>query len=53
MPHEHTMQLAIKYASRLRQLTLAEKISELIRKRMAEAQNVAEEQEEPEAEEDE
>ncbi|ELT99505.1 hypothetical protein CAPTEDRAFT_108416 [Capitella teleta] len=52
MPHEHTLQLAIKYASRLRLLTLAEKISDLIRRRMAEAAVAVEEEEEEEEEEE-
>lgn len=48
MPTDHALQLAIKYASRLRQLTLAEKVSELMRKRAAEAQEPEGEEEEEE-----
>ena len=36
MPSQHSLQLAIKYASRLRQLSLAERLSEMARNKAAE-----------------
>lgn len=48
MPDEHTLQLAIKYASRLKHIQLAERISELAMRRSEEAQQEVEEEEETE-----
>lgn len=36
MPDQHTLQLAIKYASRLKRMQLAQRISELTQKRAVE-----------------
>ena len=36
MPDQHTLQLAIKYASRLKRMQLAQRISELARQRAME-----------------
>ena len=47
MPDEHTLQLAIKYASRLKHIQLAERISELaMRKSEETTQEEIEEEEE-------
>ena len=53
MPSSHTMQLAIKYASRLKRLTLAQRISELARHRVEEELAKIHHQEQHQAEEDE
>lgn len=50
MPDEHTLQLAIKYASRLKHIQLAERISELAMRKSEEAQQEMEEEEEDEPE---
>ncbi|KAJ8308558.1 hypothetical protein KUTeg_013432 [Tegillarca granosa] len=46
MPDQHTLQLAIKYASRLKHIQLAERISELVRRKLEEEEAGEEEQEE-------
>ncbi|KAJ8309582.1 hypothetical protein KUTeg_014456 [Tegillarca granosa] len=46
MPDQHTLQLAIKYASRLKHIQLAERISELVRRKLEEEEAGGEEQEE-------
>jgi len=52
MTEQHTLQLAIRYASRMKHIQLAEKISELAQIRAEEeaAKLMAEEQEEEEEE---
>lgn len=49
MPDEHTLQLAIKYASRLKHIQLAERISELA---MRKSEETAQEEEVEEEQED-
>lgn len=46
MPDEHTLQLAIKYASRLKHIQLAERISELAMRKSEEVQEEVETEEE-------
>ncbi|OWF52969.1 WD repeat and HMG-box DNA-binding protein 1-like isoform X2 [Mizuhopecten yessoensis] len=49
MPEQHTLQLAIKYASRIKHMHLAERISELAQQKEEEAEQEEDEEDVPEA----